>query len=109
MTFQRTRTRTVDCTCTPRRAHGETPHGYYEHACGCDACLAAFRASKPAPLTVPVGPVRAHLAALIEAGWTQQRIAHRSGYSKQTVHNVYRHNARINALVAEDLLSLGAS
>lgn len=60
------------------------------------------------PVTIPAEPVRQHLQSLIEQGWTQQQIAQRSGYSKQMIHNVYRHNQRVDRLVAEDLLSLKA-
>lgn len=58
------------------------------------------------PVTIPAEPVRQHLQSLLDQGWTQTRIAEKAGYSKQMIHNVYRHNQRVDRLVAEDLLSL---
>lgn len=66
--------------------------------------------TRPRPTkTIPIHDVRTHLARLVAEGWTQQRIADTSGYSKQTIHNIRHHNQRINRLIALDLLDLGTT
>lgn len=109
-----TRTAVHDCTCTPRRPHGDQ-HVYQVHHCGCDSCREAYvaylrelREARAAgrSLFVPVGPVRAHLHALAAAGVPIRLTAGRLGYSPASLYSISRAaRPTCRREVAEDVLA----
>lgn len=81
------------CRCAPcTRANADYQKAYYHHG--------GFR-------TVDAAPVRAHLLALREDGWTQVAIAARSGYNIDTIRKICQGRVqRVKADTAMDLLSI---
>lgn len=60
-------------------------------------------------LTVPTGPVRAHVRRLRSRGWTLARIADASGIPYNTLNSSFRLSRRIDAVRAERILAVGQS
>ena len=98
MAAPRTRAETHDCDCYTGRPHG-TQHTYQMHRCGCDACREAYvaylrelREARAAGRSrfVPVGPARARLHALADAGVPIRLVAERLGYPLASLYSISR-------------------
>jgi hypothetical protein len=106
--------------CPPDHAHGSTHTCYGSHRCRCDDCRAGLtprRKSRTRRIaygeysagTVPIGPVREHLQTLVDAGWTESRIAVTAGVGGQTVWRIRsasREQRTVRVRVAEAILAV---
>ena len=84
----------------------------YQQGCRCFGCrLAANRYEQTWRTTggvrVPVGPVAAHIRALVKAGWTKQAIATEAGVGKDTPWYVTSGRSKtVNARTAAAILGI---
>ena len=110
-----TRTTVHDCTCTPRRPHGDQ-HVYQVHRCGCGDCRAGYQAylaglaqarEAGEGAYVDARPVAARLRTLRAQGVTIRAAAERTSFSASALYQVSRlARPRCRRELAEEVLAL---
>ena len=88
--------------------HGTAP--MIARGCTCNLCtLVRDTASPRGPEkgSVPSAPIRAHLDALADQGWTMTDLAEHLGYHRNTLYNIRGGKSiTVTGLLAEDILSV---
>ena len=117
MVAHRTRHTVHDCTCTPRRPHGDQ-HVYQVHRCGCDACRSGYQdyladmaqaRAVGEEVYVDARPVAARLRSLQAQGVTIRAAAARTSFSASALYQVSRlARPRCRRELAEEVLALRA-
>ena len=105
--FERTRTGTIDCDCSPPRPHG-VEHVYNYHGCGCDPCRAAavegVAMRRRRPRTVPADWSRDLIALHLSRGARLDRLAADLGVHVTTLRNVRRGDTKHVRRATEEAL-----
>lgn len=78
--------------------------------CTCNLCTLVREDSPrrtPAQSSVPTGPARAHLEALVASGWSVRELADHAGYPTSTLYAIRKGAWQFTSrYIAEDILSV---
>lgn len=97
-----TRTATIDCTCTPRRPHGD-PHGYNLHKCGCTPCREGYRQYRKVRSynkqqgngqILDATNTRNYIANLNKRGMSFREIGKAAGMHHYAIYRIFTHEVK---------------